>query len=94
MSSINGLGSTSPLQQTQSVAKSAPSVSTSATAKPSLSDRLELSGMSGLLQSLKAGGDFRADKVATIKAQIESGSYETDAKLDAASDRLLDELTK
>ncbi len=94
MSSIHGLGSTSPLQQTQSVAKSAPTTPSSVATKPSLSDRLELSGMSGLLQTLKAGGGFRADKVATIKAQIESGSYETDDKLDAASDRLLDELSK
>jgi flagellar biosynthesis anti-sigma factor FlgM len=94
MSSINGLGGVSPLQQTSSVAKSAATADTSATAKPSLSDRLELSGMSGLLQSLKTGGDFRADKVATIKAQIEAGTYETDDKLDVASDKLLDELTK
>ena len=94
MSSIHGIGSTAPLQQTSSVAKSASTTASSTTGRPSLSDRLELSGASGFLQSLKVGGDFRADKVATIKAQIESGSYETDDKLDAASDRLLDELSK
>ena len=59
-----------------------------------LTDRVELSGMSGLLKSLKAGNDFRADKVADIKAQIEAGTYETDEKLDVASDRLLDDLMK
>ncbi len=92
MSNIQALGTTAPLQQAQSVAKSSPSVASSAAAKPSLSDRLELSGMSGLLQSLKTGGDFRADKVASIKAQIESGSYETNDKLDGATDRLLSAL--
>jgi negative regulator of flagellin synthesis FlgM len=59
-----------------------------------ITDRVELSGMSGLLKSLKAGNDFRADKVASIKAQIEAGTYESDDKLDIAADRLLDDLLK
>jgi anti-sigma28 factor (negative regulator of flagellin synthesis) len=33
------------------------------------------------------------DKVASIKAQIEAGTYEDDHKLDVAADRLLDDLT-
>jgi anti-sigma28 factor (negative regulator of flagellin synthesis) len=36
--------------------------------------------------------DFRADLVARIKGEIDSGVYETAAKLDAAVDRLLDEM--
>ena len=92
MSSINGLGGVSPLQQASSVAKSGPTENTSAAAKPTLSDRLELSGTSGFLATLKAGGDFRADKVATVKAQIDAGSYETDDKFEAVTDRLLDAL--
>lgn len=59
-----------------------------------ITDRVELSGMCGILKSLKAGNDFRADKVADIKAQIEAGTYETDEKLDIAADRLLDDLLK
>jgi negative regulator of flagellin synthesis FlgM len=94
MSSINGLGSVSQIQQTSSVTRTTATPSTSATDKPSLSDRLELSGMSSLLASLKAGGDFRADKVASVKAQIEAGTYETDDKLDLASDRMLDDILK
>ena len=92
MSSINGLGGVSQIQQTSSVAKTAPTEVTSAASKPTLSDRIELSGMSGLMASLKAGGDFRADKVATIKSQIEAGTYDSDDKLDAATHRLLDAL--
>jgi len=37
-------------------------------------------------------GEVRTDRVAEIRAQIASGSYETPAKLDAALDRLLDEI--
>lgn len=40
----------------------------------------------------RAAQPIRADRVAEIKAQIAEGSYETDAKLDAALDRLLDEI--
>ncbi len=60
-----------------------------------MSDRVELSGMSGLLETLKTGGDVRTDKVASIKAQIEAGTYpDDDEKLDAAADKLLDDLLK
>jgi negative regulator of flagellin synthesis FlgM len=54
-------------------------------------DRVELSGVQNLLQTLKAN-DIRTDKVASIRQQIESGSYETPDKLDIAADRLLDDL--
>lgn len=37
-------------------------------------------------------GEIRVDRVAEIRRQIASGTYETPDKLDAALDRLLDEL--
>jgi anti-sigma28 factor (negative regulator of flagellin synthesis) len=58
-----------------------------------LTDKVELSGLGYLLQSLKSN-DIRADKVAAIKAQIEAGTYEDDQKLDAAIDKLLDDLDR
>jgi len=93
MSSINNVGGSSPVNPvyTKPVAKPAAGASADATRGK---DRLELSGLSPLLKSLKAGGDIRADKVAAIKAQIEAGTYEDDKKLDAAVDRLLDDLAK
>ncbi len=36
--------------------------------------------------------DIRHDRVATIKAQIQAGTYETRDKLNAALDALLDEI--
>ncbi len=85
---INGIGSNSPVQKivTQPVSKQLP-------AEPAkqlrATDRLEVSGAGHLL---KASGDIRTDLVQSIKQQIEAGTYETDAKLDAAVDRLMDEL--
>jgi hypothetical protein len=37
-------------------------------------------------------GDVRADLVARVRSELAAGTYETAAKLDAAVDRLLNEL--
>jgi len=93
MSGINGVGGNLPIQGIvgQGVSRSASSEDTAPTGR--LSDRLELSGVSHLLQSLKSN-DVRVDKVADIKSQIESGMYEDDYKLYVAVDRLLDDISK
>ena len=92
MSDINRIGSNSPVQKivANPVQKQVP-----ADAPKQLrgSDRVELSGMSHLLKALKSN-DVRTEKVAEVKAQIEAGQYEDDRKLDAAVDRLLDDLLK
>ncbi len=92
MNPVNNIGQSAAVQKitTSPIQKS---VSTEAPKQIPASDRLELSGASHLLKSLQTN-DIRADKVASIKAQIESGSYEDDHKLDVATDRLLDDLLK
>lgn len=92
MSSINHVGGSSPVQRvvTNPIQKQLP---TDAPAQLPVTDKLELSGASHLLKALQKN-DIRTDKVADIKAQIESGTYEDDKKLDAAVDRLLDDLLK
>ena len=93
MSSINNVGGSRPVNPVYTKPVAKPAAGGAAEA-PRGKDRLELSGLSPLLKTLKAGGDIRADKVAAIKAQIEAGTYEDDKKLDAAVDRLLDDLAK
>jgi flagellar biosynthesis anti-sigma factor FlgM len=90
---VNKVGSNSPVQKTTTnpVQKQVPA---DAPKQLRASDRLELSGASHLLQSLKTNNGIRADKVAAIKSQIESGTYEDDKKLNVAIDRLLDDLAK
>lgn len=91
MNPINNVGANSPVSRvTQPVTKE---IQTPNADKPSLADRVELSGVGHLLSALKTN-DIRADKVAQIKAQIEAGTYEDDKKLDAAVDKLLDDLLK
>ena len=95
MSSINslgGAGATGPVQRltTNPVQKQVPA---DAPAQLPVTDKLQLSGVSHLLKALKTN-DVRTEKVAEIKAQIAAGTYEDDRKLDAAVDRLLDDLLK
>lgn len=89
---VNNVGSNSPVQKivTNPVQKQVPA---DAPRQLRATDRLELSGASHLLSSLKSN-DVRADKVAAIKSQIEAGTYEDDKKLNVAVDRLLDDLSK
>jgi flagellar biosynthesis anti-sigma factor FlgM len=92
--SIQGIGSNSPIQKITSnpVQKSVEPGSTQPTRG---SDKVELTGVSQLLQTLKSGGDVRIDKVADIKAQIAAGNYsDTDGKLDVAAGRMLDDVLK
>jgi anti-sigma28 factor (negative regulator of flagellin synthesis) len=57
------------------------------------SDKLELSGVSHLLASLKSQ-DIRVDKVAAVKQQIDAGTYDADgAKFDVAVDKVLEDLS-
>ena len=88
---INGVGNNSPIQKivTNPVQKQVPAESVK---QHPVTDRLEVSGMSHLLKTLKTN-DVRMDKIAAIKSQIEAGTYETEQKLNAAVDRLLDDLT-
>ena len=92
MSSINHIGGPSPLQRvtTNPIQKQ---IGTDAPKQMPATDKLELSGASHLLKSLQKN-DIRTDKVAEIKAQIEAGTYDDEKKLDAAVDRLLDDLLK
>jgi anti-sigma28 factor (negative regulator of flagellin synthesis) len=89
---VGNVGPNAPVQKivTNPIQKSIPA---DAPKNLPATDRLEISGVSHLLQALKTN-DIRVDKVTNIKAQIEAGTYEDDKKLDAAANKLLDELNK
>jgi flagellar biosynthesis anti-sigma factor FlgM len=89
--SVHGIGRNSPVQKTVNnpIQKS---VKPGSALPARGSDKVELSGVSHLLHALKTGSDFRADKVADIKAQIAAGKYLDDRKENIAIDRLLDDL--
>lgn len=55
-------------------------------------DRLDISAAAEAAAQASEDGGIRTELVASIKQQIADGSYETAEKIDAALDRLLDEL--
>jgi negative regulator of flagellin synthesis FlgM len=88
---VNGIPSLQPLQPgNQTGTKPVQSVSSVRSAQPQ--DQLTLSPEALLASRIQQLPEIRNDKVAEIRAQIESGKYESAEKLDVALDRLLDEL--
>lgn len=55
-------------------------------------DQLDISPEADLLSQVHNLPEVRQDRVNELRAQIASGTYETDANLDAALSRLLDEI--
>ncbi|MCA9120745.1 MAG: flagellar biosynthesis anti-sigma factor FlgM [Planctomycetaceae bacterium] len=55
-------------------------------------DQLDISREADLVSRVRELPEIRQDRVAEIRAQIASGTYETDEKLNGALERLLDEI--
>ena len=79
-----------PIQRPQAVTNKPTQQASSLPQSPQ--DEVEISPLAQKLQSLAQTGELRAARLAQIKAAIEAGEYETPDKLEAAVDRLLDEL--
>ncbi len=81
---------TSNIQSTSSVKLQTNNSTSQAQAGTSLPvDQVDISVEAQSITS--ASGEIRADRVAEIRAQINSGVYETSEKLDVALSRMLDE---
>jgi negative regulator of flagellin synthesis FlgM len=62
-------------------------------AKPAAqADRVDISEAAQRAVQIQEIPDIRTDKVAAAKAAIAEGTYDTDAKMNVALDRLLDEI--
>jgi len=59
---------------------------------PHQGDQVEISDAARLASQLSDVPDIRHERVAEIRASIAEGTYDTEAKLDVAVDRLLDEI--
>ena len=55
-------------------------------------DQLDISPEADFVSRVNGMPDVRTDRVAELRAQIAAGTYETDAKMNVALDRLLDEI--
>jgi len=92
MNPINPINSSLPLAATSPTSPIRP-LAAPATTVARAADRVELSGVNRL-DTLQSTATIRTDKVTAVRAQLEAGTYETDAKLNIAIGKLLDELNK
>ncbi|MCI0652642.1 MAG: flagellar biosynthesis anti-sigma factor FlgM [Planctomycetes bacterium] len=84
----SGVGAAQPVQPLRPQAVQ-PRASTS-TAE--LSDKAEISLQAKLLQKLRALPDARSEKIEAVRKQIEDGTYESEEKIKAAVERILQDL--
>lgn len=55
-------------------------------------DEVEISSAGEMLDRLNQSSEIRAERLAQIRAAIEAGEYETPEKLEAALEKMLDEI--
>jgi anti-sigma28 factor (negative regulator of flagellin synthesis) len=91
MSRINGFFNSNAIHKVVNPGNIRPAAAESAQ-RPPATDRLELSGVGQYLSVLKNQSGVRADLVASVRDQIEKGTYLTDGKLNVAVGRLLDDI--
>ena len=92
---VNNIGANQPVAPTTATPAARPTQPAVVSTPTRGADQLELTGSGAPTAAQKAAnGNFRADKVASIKAQLANGTYDADGKLDGAIDKLLNELNK
>jgi hypothetical protein len=88
MSRINGLTNANAIQRSVNAVQSR-AVSAETGQIATSTDKVELSGAS---YPVSAQDGVRVDVVASVRKQIEAGTYETEEKIDIAVDRLMKDL--
>ena len=73
-------------------ASTRPSAAAQSSAAGGASDELQLSHAGQLASQLSDIPDIRQDRVSSLRAAIQSGTYETSDRLNGAVSRLLDEI--
>ena len=89
VNSAASVGGAQPINPVQNVSEAAkPTEATSVSPQ----DTVEISSAGRMLETLSQSPEIRPERLAQIKAEIEAGTYETPEKLDAALEKLLDEI--
>lgn len=87
---VRGLGSVHRAFPVRSVTPSSAGLESTVANRPSSPrDALEISSAGKMLDQLSQTTDMRQERLARIKEAIENGTYDTDAKLEAAMERML-----
>ena len=91
MGAAPGSGPVRPMAPAGSTAPAnAPSANPAQSAIVSPKDEVEISAAGKMLERLSETPEARAERLAQIKQAIQNGDYDTDAKLDAALERMFE----
>jgi negative regulator of flagellin synthesis FlgM len=69
-----------------------PSQSTMRPESPQIADEVDISEAAHYMEQVQQMPDIREDRVEAVRQQIADGAYETSDRLNAAIERLLDEI--
>ena len=90
---INGAQSVNPTSPVESAKATQATSITTPTDQVDISAEAELNSQTiEMIDQIQDLPEIRTDRVAQIREAIESGTYETEEKLNVAIDRLLDEI--
>ncbi len=91
VTSTSGVGGNLPVRPIEPAATT-PTSSTGISGLESPQDEVEISNAARMLERVQDDPRIRSEHLDAIQAQIAAGSYETPDKLEAAIERLLDEI--
>jgi flagellar biosynthesis anti-sigma factor FlgM len=89
------MGNIPPITGTTKATNVAPSQTAPREAAPTpqgAEDRVEISDVAQSLSTMELDSNIRVDKVLAIREAIQNGTYETEEKIEATVERLLDVL--
>ncbi len=89
---VNGIGPISGGQPIRRVSQPVEQQQPEEARPVSPKDELELSSVDSASAEVELQNQFRAQRLEQIRQEIEAGTYETPEKLDAAVNRMLEEL--
>lgn len=89
---VRGLSSASPLSPVNRPEITSGSAASAPVGPTSPTDEVEISAVGRLLEDASRTPGIREQRLAEIKAAIESGEYETPEKLEIALNRMIDQI--
>jgi len=90
---IQGTGNTDPIRRLDAIQRAQRAVQAQAASGTSKADEVVISTQARWRAEIDKLPEVRRKKIEDIRHEIESGSYETDEKLDKALDNLLREIS-
>ncbi len=91
---VNEAGGVQGPSPIQSYKKTGKAVQQQEVQKPQRKDAAEISSHSVMMAKLKQTPEVRQEKIDSIKAQIDAGTYDTDDRLKGAVDKLFGEISE